>query len=180
MGRDALIVVGIVGASALRERDIVDDIVLALRFDGWTVSALKRAPDGFDIDRPGKLSYRRRESGCREVMLVGDRRQVLMTEFGDAGQPSLERLVARLQPVDVVIAEGFRNAAIPTVEVFVATRRGEPRCRSDPNIVAVVTDEAIDCDVPRFRRADIDGLSRFLVAHLNVTPASPQHPPARP
>jgi molybdopterin-guanine dinucleotide biosynthesis protein MobB len=161
-------IVGIIGASALRERNLVEDIILALRFDGWTVSTVKRAPDGFDIDQPGKVSHRRREAGCREVMLVGDRRLTLMMEFRDDPQPSLEWLAARLLPVDVVVAEGFKGAAVPTVEVFVAARRQEPRCRSDPNIVTVVTDDPLACAVPCFRVGDVDGLCRFLVARLGL------------
>ena len=58
--------IGIIGASAMRERNLVEDIILSLRFDGWSVSTIKRAPDGFDIDQPGKVSHRRREAGCRE------------------------------------------------------------------------------------------------------------------
>jgi molybdopterin-guanine dinucleotide biosynthesis adapter protein len=160
-------VIGIVGASAMRDRDLVDAIILSLRFDGWSVSTIKRAPDGFDVDQPGKLSYRRREAGCREVLLVGDRRSVLMTEFRDESEPSLEQLAARLLPVDVVIAEGFKDAAVPTVEVYVAGHR-EPRWQSDANIVAVVTDDPLECAVPCFRTDDTDGLCRFLVARLGL------------
>lgn len=159
-------IVGIIGASAMRERSLVEEIILSLRFDGWSVSTIKRAPDGFDIDLPGKVSHRRREAGCREVMLVGDRRLALMLEFRDEPQPPLEWLAARLLPVDVVIAEGFKGAAVPTIEVFVAARQQEPRCRSDPNIVAVVTDDEIECTVPRFRPDDTDGLGRFIVERL--------------
>jgi molybdopterin-guanine dinucleotide biosynthesis protein MobB len=166
-------IVGIIGASALRERDLVEEIVLSLRFDGWSVSTMKRAPDGFDIDQPGKVSHRRREAGCREVMLVGDRRLALMMEFRDDPQPSLEWLAARLLPVDVVVAEGFRGAAVPTVEVFVAARQPEPRCRSDPNIVAIVTDDPVACAVPCFRSDDVDGLCRFLVGHLGLAGHAP-------
>lgn len=163
-----MVVIGVVGASALRERDVVDELVSSLRFDGWSVSTIKRAPDGFDVDQPGKLSYRRRESGCAEVLLVGDRRSVLMTEFRGESAPSLEQLAARLLPVDVVIAEGFKGAAVPTVEVFVASRQREPRWQSDANIVAVVTDDPLECAVPCFRPDDMDGLCRLLVARLGL------------
>ena len=161
-------IVGIIGASALRERNLVEEIILSLRFDGWTVSTMKRAPDGFDIDQPGKVSHRRREAGCREVMLVGDRRLALMMEFREEPQPSLEWLAARLLPVDVVVAEGFKGAVVPTIEVFVAARQQEPRCRSDPNIVAVVSDDPVACAVPCFRPDDVDGLCRFLVGRLGL------------
>jgi molybdopterin-guanine dinucleotide biosynthesis protein B len=161
-----LIVFGVVGTSALRERNLVDEIILALRFEGWSVSTIKRAPDGFDVDQPGKVSYRRREAGCREVMLVGDRRLALMSEFRDDPPPPLDQLVARLLPVDVVIAEGFKGATVPTVEVYVAARHGVPRCHRDPNIIAVITADAIECAVPRFRPDDADALCRFLVGRL--------------
>jgi molybdopterin-guanine dinucleotide biosynthesis protein MobB len=101
-------------------------------------------------------------------MLVGDRRLALMMEFREEPQPSLEWLAARLLPVDVVVAEGFKGAAVPTIEVFVAARQQEPRCRSDPNIVAVATDDPVACDVPCFRVADVDGLCRFLVGRLGL------------
>ena len=166
--RTTLNIVGIIGASALRERNLVEEIILSLRFDGWSVSTIKRAPDGFDIDQPGKVSHRRREAGCREVMLVGDRRLALMMEFRDEPAPSLEWLAARLLPVNVVVAEGFKGAAVPTVEVFVAARQQEPRCHSDRSIVAVVTDDGIECAVPCFRPDDVDGLCRFLVGRLGL------------
>lgn len=167
---NCLRLIGVIGASALRERDLVGELILALRFEGLSVSTVKRAPDGFDADQPGKLSYRRREAGTREVMLVGDQRLVLMSEFRTDGRPPLDKVAARLLPVDVVIAEGFKDAAIPTVEVFVAARHGEPRCHRDPNIIALVTHEAIDAAVPRFRPSDVDGLCRLLVDRLGVRP----------
>jgi len=92
------------------------------------VSTIKRAPDGFDLDQPGKTSYERREAGCREVMLVGDRRLALMSEFRREPERSLADLAARLLPVDIVIAEGFRDAVVPTVTQRVGL---EPR-RSGP------------------------------------------------
>jgi len=89
-------VFGLIGASALGKSTLVDDLIQALGFDGWTVSTIKRAPDGFDLDQPGKTSYARREAGCREVMLVGDKRLVLMHEFRADSEPPLESLHARL------------------------------------------------------------------------------------
>jgi molybdopterin-guanine dinucleotide biosynthesis protein B len=168
-------IVGIIGASAMRDRNLVEEIILSLRFDGWSVSTLKRAPDGFDLDQTGKVSHRRREAGCREVMLVGDRRLALMMEFRDDPQPSPETLAARLLPVDVVIAEGFRDAALPTIEVFVASRQPEPRCHSDPNIVAVVTDDPVECAVPCFRPDDTDGLCRLIVERLALARPPSSH-----
>jgi molybdopterin-guanine dinucleotide biosynthesis protein B len=71
-------VIGLLGASALGRSSFVEDLIHAFRFDGWSVSTIKRVPDRFDLDQPGKRSYARREAGCSEVMLVGDKRLVLM------------------------------------------------------------------------------------------------------
>ena len=161
-------IVGIVGASAMRDRNVVENLILALRLESWTVSTIKRASDGFDLDQPGKTSYERREAGCREVMLVGDRRLALLSEFREDPPPSLSELVTRLEPVDVVVAEGFQDATIPTVEVFVRARHGEPRCDRDDNVVAVVSDEQLECRVPRFDPEDVDGLCRFLARRLGL------------
>ena len=162
-------VIGLLGVSALGKSPFVEMLIGALRVDGFTVSTIKRAPDGFDLDRPGKVSWARREAGCREVMLAGDRRLVLMQEFRDAPQPPLEELVARLLPVDVVIAEGFQDAAVPTIEVVVPGSGRAPRWPSSPHIVAIVVDPA-DADVPaplpRFAVADVAGLADFIKAQL--------------
>jgi molybdopterin-guanine dinucleotide biosynthesis protein B len=159
-------VLGIIGASALRDTPFVENLIAALRIDGASVSTIKRAPDGFDIDQPGKTSYARREAGCREVMLVADRRFVLMQEFRERAQPTLDELVARLDPVDVVIAEGFQNAAAPTIEVHVPASGKPPRWPQNAHVVAIVCDEPVAAPLPRFAVADVAGLADFVAAHL--------------
>jgi molybdopterin-guanine dinucleotide biosynthesis protein B len=159
-------VVGIIGASALRETPFVENLIAALRIDGASVSTIKRAPDGFDIDQPGKSSYARREAGCHEVMLVADKRLVLMQEFRERAEPTLEALVARLDPVDIVIAEGFQNAAVPTIEVHVPASGKPPRWPQNGNVVAVVCDEPVAVSLPRFAAADVSRLADFVAAHV--------------
>lgn len=151
-------VIGLIGASALGKVGFIENLIQAFRIEGFSVSTIKRAPDGFDLDQPGKGSHARREAGCREVMLVGDKRLVLMQEFGADPEPPLDALLARMSPVDVVIAEGFRGAQVPTIEVFVPANGRDPRWPRDKNIVAVVCDEAIDCPLPRFGIADCANL----------------------
>ena len=162
-------VIGLLGASALGQGTFVEDLIHAFRFDGWSVSTIKRAPDGFDLDQPGKGSYARREAGCREVMLVGDKRLVLMQEFGADPEPPLESLLARLAPVDVIIAQGFKTAAIPTIEVCVQSSGRASRWPGNKNIVALVSDEPIDTSLPRFRTDDLAALADYLSRSLGLT-----------
>lgn len=161
-------VIGLIGASALGKNSLVDDLVHALRIDGWSVSTIKRAPDGFDLDQPGKTSYARREAGCRDVMLVGDKRLVLMHEFRDAPEPTLEALLARLAPVDVVIAEGFKSASIPTIEVCIPASGRECRWKTNPHVVALISDEAIESPLPRFRVDDVAALAEHIADVLEL------------
>src|SRR5206468_3027734 len=126
-------IIGIIGASALPKGLFLETLIASLRLDGWSVSTIKRAPDGFDIDRPGKLSYALREAGCHEVMLVGDRRLVLMREFRADPAPALPTLIGRLDPVDLVIVEGFHDAAVPAIEVCLPASGRAPRWPQNPH-----------------------------------------------
>jgi molybdopterin-guanine dinucleotide biosynthesis protein B len=161
-------VIGLIGASALGKGLFAETLIASLHLDGWSVSTIKRAPDGFDLDRPGKTSYARREAGCREVMLVGDRRLVLMQEFRAPPRPALETLVARLEPVDVVLVEGFKTAAVPTIEVCVPGSGRAPQWPRNPHVVALVSAAPIAATLPRFAVADIAGVTGFVVTHLGL------------
>jgi len=162
-------IVGLIGVSALGRSTFVDNLIEAFRLDDWTVSTIKRAPDGFDLDQPGKTSYARREAGCREVMLVGDKRLVLMNEFRDEPEPALESLVARLSAVDVVIAEGFQSTTIPTIEVCVPASGRKYRWKKNANVFALVSNEAIETMLPRFRLDDLAALAEHIAKVLELT-----------
>lgn len=152
------------GASRLRGGRFFDDLIAALRIDGHTVSALKRAPDDFDIDRPGTWSQLRREAGCAEVMLVGGRRFALLHEFDQGATPGIDALLARLAPVDIVLLEGFRDAAMPTIEVIDAGAARAPRWPHDPTIVALVSEVPVDSPLARFAPAEVAALAAFIAA----------------
>lgn len=158
----------IIGASVLGKSPFVPRLVEALRLDDRTVSVIKHAPDGFDIDQPGKASHTRREAGAREVMLVGDRRLVLMREYGRAPEPRLDVLLARLDPVDIVIVEGFRKAALPTLEVHRPSRGCAPRWPSNPRVVAIVSDEEVVAPLPCFELDDLGSIAHFVAARAQA------------
>jgi molybdopterin-guanine dinucleotide biosynthesis protein MobB len=156
--------IALAGFSALRASGLVDDLIAALTIDGCTVSAVKRAPDDFDLDQPGKWSHLRREAGCGEVMLVGARRFALLHEFGAAPAPPLADLLARLAPVDIVLLEGFRDAAVPTIAVVADSARAAPGGTHDANVVALVAGQPVDSPLPTFAPDDAAGLAAFIVA----------------
>jgi molybdopterin-guanine dinucleotide biosynthesis protein MobB len=102
-------------------------------------------------------------------MLVGDKRLVLMREFGADPDPSLDSLLLRLAPADVVIVEGFKTVTIPTIEVCVPSSGRHYQFPKNKHIVALVSDEPIDAPLPRFGIDDVAELVEHLSRAMRLT-----------
>ncbi|MFI4982092.1 MAG: molybdopterin-guanine dinucleotide biosynthesis protein B, partial [Nevskiales bacterium] len=125
----------------------------------------KHAHHGFDLDRPGKDSYRHREAGATEVFLVSHQRWVLMHELREQPEPTLEEQLARMSPCDLVLVEGFKYTAIPKIEVH-RSANGKPLIYPDnPNVVAVATDVRLTTHLPLFGLDDIETIAAFILRH---------------
>lgn len=135
---------GFIGSSGSGKTTLITQILPLLRGHGLRVSALKHAHHGFDIDRPGKDSFRYREAGAEEVMLVAEGRWALLRE--EPEEISLEALTGRMAPVDIVLVEGFKLAQIPKIEVFRPSLGKPAYFPDDPGIAAVASDEEIETD----------------------------------
>ena len=161
-------IVNVLGSSAFEKGRVVEGLIAAFRHDGFSVSVIKRVPDGFDIDQPGKGSYEKRKAGVREVMLANRERFALMRESRAGGEPDLLALAGRLEPVDVVIGEGFHGAAVPTLEALRPSQGREPRWPANRNIIALVTDEPVEAPLPVFPIHDSAALARFLAERIGL------------
>jgi molybdopterin-guanine dinucleotide biosynthesis protein B len=161
-------VVGIVGTSGSGKTTLLEDLVTHLRCDGLTVSAIKRTHDGFDLDRPGKDSYRLREAGCGEVMLVSDRRWALLHEKVDDSEPDIDSLLDQMAPVDLVLLEGFRAAPVPCIEVFRPSVGRPALWPRSSFVVAVATDEPLACDRPVLDLSDTSSIAEFVRSVASV------------
>lgn len=159
-------VFGFVGRSGAGKTTIISDVIECLRIDGYTVSAIKRAHDGFDLDRPGKDSWRLREAGCREVMLVGDRRWALLREYRGEPEPDPMVLAGHMSDVDIVVFEGFRSAPVPMIEVHRPCLGLPMLWPSCPSVVAVAADDPVECPLPVLDLAQPQRVADFLVSNL--------------
>src|SRR5438874_10157209 len=99
---------GLAGWSGSGKTTLLTAVIPELVARGLVVSTIKHAHHEFDIDRPGKDSWRHREAGAREVMVASSRRWALMRELRGAPEPSLEELVASMGPADLLLVEGFK------------------------------------------------------------------------
>ena len=159
-------VFGFAGYSGAGKTTLIEQLIPRLVRAGLVVSLIKHAHHVFDIDKPGKDSYRHREAGCSEVLVTSDRRWVLMHELRSAPEPSLEEQLARFSPCDLVLVEGFKRAAIPKLEVY-RPAHGRPLLHpGDANIVAVASDAPLATALPEFDLNDAGAIAEFIMDHL--------------
>ena len=133
-------VVGIVGASGSGKTTLIERLVPLLKAKGLRVSTIKHAHHGFDMDRPGKDSYRHRAAGAEEVMVFAHGRWALLRE--DPTEPRLGELIRRMARVDIILVEGFKAENIPKIEVYRPGLGKAAFYPDDPGILAVATDAA--------------------------------------
>ena len=161
-----MIVYGVVGWKNAGKTTLVERLVAEIAARGFTVSTVKHTHHGVDLDRPGKDSHRHREAGARQVILASSARWALMTELRDAPEPPLEALIGRLDPVDVVIVEGYKRDAHPKIEAW-RTETGQPLIAlDDPAVRAVATNDTPPSQLakPVIGLDDIPAIADFLLA----------------
>jgi molybdopterin-guanine dinucleotide biosynthesis protein B len=156
---------GFAGWSGSGKTTLIERVIPALAGRGLRVSLIKHAHHSFDVDHPGKDSYRHRHAGCAEVLISSATRWALMHELRGAPEPTLEELVAHVAPCDLLLVEGFKRAAIPKLEVY-RRENGKPRLHmDDPHIVAIATDQRFETALPQFDLDDVEGVAGFIARH---------------
>ena len=157
---------GLAGWSGSGKTTLMTALIPEFASRGITVSTVKHAHHAFDIDQPGKDSWRHRQAGAREVMVASDHRWALMHELRGAPEPSLDDLLQQMSPVDLVLVEGFKRHPHPKIEVY---RRslGKPLLHlEDPLVVAIASDERMPMfAVPHLPLADAGAIAGFILRH---------------
>ena len=163
-------VFGLAGWSGSGKTTLMTRLLPALLHQGISVSTIKHAHHAFDVDQPGKDSYRHREAGATEVMISSARRWALMHELRGEAEPALDELLRHMSAVDLVIAEGFKRAAIPKLEVYRASVGKPLLAPEDANIVAIASDLPVAGigTLPRFALDDTSAIADFIMAHLRI------------
>jgi len=142
-------VLGFAGFSGSGKTTLVEKLIPALKLKGLRVSVVKHAHHHFDIDHPGKDTYRHREAGAFEVIIASDKRMALMREYEVVKHPSVHHLLAELyEGVDWVLVEGYRDSDLQKIEVW-RSASGKPSLYPhDDFIVAVATDSPEQLPAP--------------------------------
>jgi len=164
----ALKVFGFAAWSGSGKTTLIENLIPLFVARGLKVSLIKHAHHAFDVDQPGKDSYRHRQAGATEVLVSSSARWVLMHELRSEPEPELPQLLERLSPCDLVLVEGFKQQPIPKIEIHRRAAATPLLYPDDPHIVAIATDVDVETRLPRFGLDDYDAIARFILNHGKV------------
>ena len=160
--------IGFIGYSNSGKTTLIEKLIPIFRSQGLSVSAVKNAHHGFDVDRPGKDSFRYREAGAQQVLIATTSRWALLSETPQS-PATLDELLSNLAACDLVIVEGFKSEGnIPRIEVRRTTTAEAPIFAHDPNVVALASDHAVDTALPVFDLNDADKIAEFIAQTLQL------------
>jgi molybdopterin-guanine dinucleotide biosynthesis protein B len=160
---------GIAGWSGSGKTTLLKRLIPELVRRGISVSTVKHAHEGFDIDLPGKDSYEHRKAGAREVMISSPRRWAIVHELDGDKEPPLEDLLAKMTPVDLVLIEGFKRAPHEKLEVHRPSLGKPPLYPDDSTVVAVASDEPIpNLRIRRLELGDVEAIADFICARCGI------------
>ena len=151
-------VFGFAGWSGSGKTTLVEKLIPEFTARGLRVSVIKHAHHGFDLDKPGKDSWRHREAGAM---------QVLMHELRGAPEPTLDEQLRLLEPCDLVLIEGYKAAAVPKIEIHRPSHGKPPLWPENPHVVAVATNAEIDYPLPRLPLDEPAKVADFILDYLN-------------
>jgi len=163
MNTSARNIMGITGWSGSGKTALMIRLIPELTARGCRVATVKHAHHDFDIDKPGKDSCEHRAAGATEVVVSSARRWALIHENRDDAEPTLEQILARMSPADIVLVEGYKNETHPKIEVHRPATGADLICRTNDSIVAVAADAAIPgLTVPALDLNDAGAIADFV------------------
>ena len=153
-------IVSFVGHSNAGKTTLIEKLVPELARLGLDVGTIKHDVHGFDIDVPGKDSWRHKQAGAKRTIIASPKKLALIQDTDH--DLSLEELAVYFRGLNLILTEGYMREGKYKVEVFRPEVHSEPLCQGDEKLIALVSDTMLDLGVPRFRTGDVAGLASFL------------------
>jgi molybdopterin-guanine dinucleotide biosynthesis protein B len=150
---------GLAGWSGSGKTTLIEKLVPVLRAERIAVSLVKHAHHDFDVDHPGKDSWRHRRAGCREVLVSSPVRWALVHELDDEPELTLRGALLKLGPCDLVLVEGYKRAPIPKLEIYRAALGKPLLYPNDPHVAAIATDTPGAIGTPSIPVLDLDNVT---------------------
>ena len=155
-------VIGLSGWSGAGKTTLLSRVIPHLLGEGLRVSVIKHAHHAFDVDVPGKDSWRHREAGAAEVLVSSSQRWALMHELRGAAEPRLPELLTKMSPVDLVVVEGFKREPHRKIEVYRAANGKPLLFPDDPDVVGIASDTVVETTLPTAHLDDIAAVAAMM------------------
>ena len=159
---------GVVGWKNAGKTTLMERLVAEIAGRGLSVSTIKHAHHVFDVDRPGKDSWRHRAAGAREVLVASGARWALMHELREAPEPSLEELLTHMSPVDLVLIEGYKRDRHRKVEAWREETGAPLIAAEDDTVRAVATNAKVEIGLPVLPLDDAKAVADFILGDLGL------------
>lgn len=160
---------GIAGWKNSGKTSLVAALVTNISARGFKVSTIKHAHHAFDLDTPNTDSYKHREAGASEVVLVSANRWAIQHELRSADEPDFETIIKKLSPCDLVLVEGYKKENIAKLEIIGPNNQHDQLWSKDKNIKAIACDNKLtDCPLPCFHRNDINEIADFILKTCEI------------
>jgi molybdopterin-guanine dinucleotide biosynthesis protein B len=162
-------VIGVAGFKNAGKTTLVEKLVAELTRRGHRISTVKHAHHSFDIDHEGRDSFRHRKAGASEVAVVSRHRWAIIHESRDSEEPTLADILAKLEPCDLVIVEGYKRDSHDKIEVRNLELAHPKLAGDDPTVIAVAANgQVAGAPVPVFDRDDVSALASFIEKHTGI------------
>ncbi|MDY7041215.1 MAG: molybdopterin-guanine dinucleotide biosynthesis protein B [Chloroflexota bacterium] len=152
-------IVCVVGKSGTGKTTFLERLIPELKRRGYRVATIKHNFDGFEVDRPGKDSWRHSQAGS-DVVFIASTHKLAMIERSERDL-TLDVVAARITDVDIILTEGYKHSDKPKIEIF-RSEVGDELLSNPDDLVALVTDRSFDLDVPQFGLGDAAGVASLL------------------
>ena len=159
-------IVLIVGNSGSGKTTFIENLIPELIRRGVNVGTVKHDVHGFEMDKPGKDSWRHKQAGA-SITVISSPLQIGMVKDVDHDHKP-DELLSLFVDVDIVLIEGFKRANKPKLEIFRSEISQQPLCENDKHLLALVSDATVDIDVPIFSSKDYHGVAEHLITHFKL------------
>lgn len=163
-------IVSVVGKSGSGKTTLLEKLIPELKERGLRIGTIKHDIHGFEIDHPGKDSWRHKKAGSSRTIISSLQRIGMVMDVDH--DHSLDELLSFMSGMDIVLSEGYKREHKPKVEIYRPEVHDTPLCEGDGDLIALVTDSDRDLGVPRFATDDTGGLADFLISHFRLRPTA--------
>ena len=161
--------VSIVGNSGSGKTTFIEKLIPELIGKGLKVGTIKHDVHGFEMDKPGKDSWRHKHAGASTTVISSPYQIGMVMDVDHDHKP--DELLSYFDGMDIILTEGYKGGNHPKMEIFRTEIINEPLCKNDKYLIALITDSDVDLDVPVFSSGAVKQVAEFLINHFDLFPS---------